>query len=166
MDKFFQIQDAIQKLHQSLKRFNHFKKETKDKKVKELLAFNLELRKIAHDNSLPRNVKGALIERYKVLKVCTNECLELLNQPQLEDSVLENLFTPDCEKVDLGNQSDYSSESEFENFTMAPKLDLGVALKLVDKFSGDADKMTNFFESVDLLMDYYDGVPEADLLKF
>lgn len=67
MDKFFQIQDAIQKLHQSLKRFNHFKKETKDKKVKELLAFNLELRKIAHDNSLPRNVKGALIERYKVL---------------------------------------------------------------------------------------------------
>ena len=61
-----------------------------------------------------------------------------------EDSVLENLFTPDCEKVDLGNQSDYSSESEFENFTMAPKLDLGVALKLVDKFSGDADKKTIF----------------------
>lgn len=49
---------------------------------------------------------------------------------------------------------------------MTTRLDLGIALKLVEKFNGEAEKLTSCFEAVDLLKDYYSDVPEADLLKF
>lgn len=49
---------------------------------------------------------------------------------------------------------------------MAPKLDLSLALKLVRPFDGSVTELTRYIESVELLKDYADDVPEAAILKF
>lgn len=62
--------------------------------------------------------------------------------------------------------SDLLIEEKLKKLEMPPKLDLGIALKLVEKFNGEAEKLTSCFEAVDLLKDYYADVSEADLLIF
>lgn len=49
---------------------------------------------------------------------------------------------------------------------MPPKLDLGLAIKVVKPFDGTATNLQNWKESVELLQDYAEGVAEATLLKF
>lgn len=39
MDRFFEVEDAIFKLHQSLKKFSNFKVETKERKAADLKKF-------------------------------------------------------------------------------------------------------------------------------
>lgn len=57
-------------------------------------------------------------------------------------------------------------EEKLKKLEMPQKLDLGIALKLVEKCNGEAEKLTSCFEAVDLLKDYYADVPEADMLNF
>lgn len=52
--------------------------------------------------------------------------------------------------------------AKLEIFKMPPKLVLSISLKLVDKFNGEADKLAGFFETIELLKDYSEGVVEID----
>lgn len=47
-----------------------------------------------------------------------------------------------------------------------PKLDLGLALKLVAKFEGESLQLGNFLETVDLLKEYSEGVSDGEMIKF
>lgn len=49
---------------------------------------------------------------------------------------------------------------------MSPKLDLSLALKVVQPFDGTVTKLTSYIEGVELLQDYSEGVPEDKLIKF
>lgn len=49
---------------------------------------------------------------------------------------------------------------------MSAKLDLSLALKLVKPFDGSVTQLTSYMESVELLSEYSEGVPEASILKF
>lgn len=49
---------------------------------------------------------------------------------------------------------------------MAPKLDIQLAIKLVKPFDGTTTLLNAYIESVELLMDYAEGVEEKDILKF
>lgn len=163
MENYFKIEDAIIKLHQNLKKFSNFSVKTRKAKILELNVLKEELKEILRSRKFDREFQAILIKRYKYLRELVNESIVKLKGDALDESVLENLF--EQRESEISNLSENSSENEeFEN--MPPKLDIGTALKLVDKFGGEAEKLTGFFETLDLLKDYNEGVPEADLLKY
>ena len=47
-----------------------------------------------------------------------------------------------------------------------PRLDLNLAIKLIDKYNGEAEKLAGFFETIDLLKDYSEGVVEMEIIRF
>ena len=53
-----------------------------------------------------------------------------------------------------------------EPFTMTAKLDISLALKLVKPFDGTNTLINPYIESVELLLDYAEKVPEVDIVKF
>lgn len=170
---FFVIEDAIFKVHRNLQKFKDYKDETKQKKVVHLNELKEQLKSIIKDSTINFETRLSLLERDKHLRKKVYECLKNLKRSPLETTLLENQSILVTKKQDSREESEDSEnsdsfeESEFEDqFKMPPKLDLGTALKLVDKFSGDAEKLASFFETLDLLKDYNEGVPEVDLLKF
>lgn len=51
-------------------------------------------------------------------------------------------------------------------YKMVKPLDLGITLKIVEKFSGESLELGHFLETLDLLKTYSPEVPEADILVF
>lgn len=152
MDRFFQIEDAILKLHSNLRKYSDYATATKQIKIDTLINLNKELKEIVTKNKFDTELQNSLIARYRQLKEFINEGIERLNGNILDDSILENLFIQE----EFGQQV----------INMAQKIDLSIALRLVDKFNGEADRLLGFFETIDLLKDYSDGVPDAELIKF
>lgn len=146
MEELLKIQDDILRLQTQIKKNRKYSKETKEKKIYELLAHKNQFRTILEENKFNFNETDfiALVERYKTLKIIINESLELLS----------------------GNIEGDSTDSDKEKTKMPEKLDVSLAIKLVDKYEGDPVRLLNFIESVNLLKQYSTGVPEADIIGF
>lgn len=106
MDEFFRIEDAIFKLHLSLKKYNKFKTETKNEKVKNLVILKNNLREIVKNSSVDYVSRQHLFARYKKLRAVIHDCLDLLDSP-LDESFLGNLFIPEKEG-EAQNSEDYT----------------------------------------------------------
>lgn len=186
MDKFFEIQDAIIKLHQNLKKFKTFKSSTRKSKISELLRLKEELKTIIQRKTIDQETRSVLTGRYNQLRIKVKEGISILKGKTLEDTTFHDTEeTEGNEEEDVEEQedeedqdveetneeeseedeSDYSTDSIPEK-EMPPKLDLGLALKVVHPFDGAVTNLTAYIESVELLQDYAEGVPEADILKF
>lgn len=186
MDRFFEVQDAIIKLHQNLTKFKKYKKATRKQKILELLELKSELKDTILKRNLPKEVILTLTKRYKHIRAIVNESVTILQGKSLENTAIdlsipnENEEESDDEeqqeeeqeeeKEELEEESEFNScsESEIESETeMAnQKLDISLALKLVEKYNGEAPKLASFFEAIELLKDYSEGVAEAEILKF
>lgn len=186
MDKFFEIEDGIRKLHTHIIKNKAHALRTRKAKVKTLKELIHELKSIVLEARKTTN-EIPLRKRYVVLKNLSRDCIKILHEKPLDVTSLEEnqgkieIEEEEEEIVDeeeeLEEESEQeldeetsgeSSEGEFEDQTenMPPKLDLNTALKLVDKYGGEAEKLTGFFESMDLLKDYSDGVDDGDVIKF
>lgn len=68
----------------------------------------------------------------------------------------------------MNNKDESEKDETIDESVMAlqVKLDLGLAIKLVDKYDGDSTKLSNFLENVELLQTYSAGVPVADIINF
>lgn len=110
-----------------------------------------------------KKVRVNLSKQYRDLRVIINDCIKLLKSSNKKDLSIQKIISEESD-----SEEDHSESSDGEETLpkMAPKLDLGTALKLVDKFNGEAEKLSSFFETLDLLKDYNDGVPEIEILKF
>lgn len=99
-------------------------------------------------------------------------CEDISNQANYIIQKFENKLT--LEEVEdfqqklnsLKNQLDNLICEKIKKLEMPPKLDLSLALKLVKPFDGSVTELTRYIESVELLKDYADDVPEATILKF
>lgn len=168
MDEFLQIADKVNKFHNSLKKYCRFRPETKQIKIVELKILKDNAKRILRSKSLDESVQLVLFQRYKTLSRTINECLELLKEQQLEESNLQDLFEEGKVEEEIGEEEEEEESEPFcevENFTMAA-LDLGLALKIIDKFNGDSLELGHFLETVDLLKAYSANVPEANLITF
>lgn len=131
------------------------------------------MKAIVRDSSIEFASRIHLFSRYKKLRAVIHDCLKILQAP-LDESTLGNLFSSEVEsqekELDETDSTENSgeSESEFEEefARMAPKLDLSLALKVVQPFDGTVTKLTSYIEAVELLQDYCEGVPEDKLIKF
>lgn len=183
MDKFFTKGDRLLNLHKNLKKSKTYTKTTRNNKVKLIKEILTELKEVVITS---KNYEQRIqyLSRYRHLKKIARECIQILKSPQLERTTLEgNIETEEeqnNEDVNDENEdeengkdeeleedkSDSSIDPESEEEEMPPKLDLGLALKVVHPFDGAVTKLTAYIESVELLQDYAEGVPEADILKF
>ena len=127
------------------------------------------------------NKPRPLIDQYQELRTLIVDTILLLKGERPEDTLAPNakilekeeeVDSEEEEEVDFEEEEKYESleslnsylEGEFD--TMALKLDIGLALKLVKPFDGNVTMLTAYIESVELLLDYAEGVPAADILKF
>lgn len=147
MEELFKIQDNILRLQIQIKKNRNYTKETKEKKIEELVSSKNKFKLILNENKFNFNEKdfNALVERYKSLKIIVEQTIELLN----------------------GDDESDSSGSE-EKFEMPDevKFNISLAIKLVDKYEGDPTKLLNFIENINLLKQYSTGVPEAEIISF
>ena len=164
MDRFLQIADEINQVEISLKKFSKFKPETRTLKIDKLLTFKLECKEILGNKELNEDVRFILIAKYKNLREIIHNCIKILkgNKPKSEEEIEEE--EEEAEEEDEESAESFLSPDEE---TMANnKLDLNLALKLVEKFHGEAEKLSGLFEAIELLKDYSEGVPEAEIIKF
>ena len=177
MDEFFKTQDAIQKLHQNLKKNARYTRATKHNKIKTLLELKTELKQSIQKLCLSQK-STPLIKKYQELRGIIVESILILKGENL-DSTLgpgeksiaiteEEIASDEVEEGEEEYESleslDSNSDSEFQ--TMAPKLDLSLALKVVKPFDGCVTDLTRYIENVELLKDYAEEVPEAAILEF
>lgn len=145
MDELFQIYDSILLLHSNIKKNRNITKSTKKKK--KLLVLKNKFKSILIESKYNYTASdlNALVDRYKKLKVIANEAIKLLNGTEESDST--------------GSEDKYEMAEE-------NKLDITLAIKLVDRFDGDTTKLLNFIENVNLLKDYSTDVPDNDIISF
>lgn len=161
MDTFFQLQDAVLKLHNNVKKCSNYSDPTKKTKIRELNYLKEELKNNIKSGKFSKDLLPNLVKRYKHLRQLINESIIKLKGDALDETLLGNLFDPN----DSQNfSSDSSSDDELEN--MPPKLDLNIALKVVKSFDGSAVNLQSYIESIELLKDYSEGVTPAELIKF
>lgn len=164
MDRFLSIVDELHQVEISLKKFSKFKPETKKAKTNKLLAFKQECKEILEHKELSEEVRSILITKYKNIRETVHHCIKILKgkNPESEEYIEEQEVV---EEEESGSVESLDSDSEGESSTMAT-LDLSLALKIVDKFSGDSLELGHFLETVDLLKAYSQGVAEANILVF
>ena len=102
-------------------------------------------------------------KRYKKLKTIAIECLTLL-KGDLNLTITEN------DPRDIGDEDDDKesnlSEISQKTITMAHKIDLGVAIRVVDKYDGDAASLQSWLDNVDVLRADDPEVPEVSFITF
>lgn len=188
MEKFFEAGDVLQKLLANLKKKSNYTEHTKLKKVDDIEDLLKNLKKIIIKSKNSKDQKF-FKTRYLQLKGIARQCLKLLKANQLDrtetefdEANLEHQTTTTEQENSSSSSDEYediksdfnSNSEEEENETdeeeeldnMAPKLDLSLALKVVKPFDGSAQKLMGYIESVELLTDYAEGVPEATIIKF
>ena len=147
-----------------------------------MLQYKEKLELLIDKTSLSEDVQHSLTQKFKTLKERIHECIKILKGKPLEEKSPADLSTPEeKDRVSSSEEEEKEEASEEENFSslesldsksedeipkMAPKLDIGLALKLVKPFDGNVTVLTSYIESVELLFDYVEDVPGVDILKF
>lgn len=178
MDTFFKQGDKLNSLLNNLKKNSKITPQGKTKK-EELIAGILSNLKLIISETKNKEVKQHLKHRYLKLKGVANQCYKILKStetpPELELTLAsEEVIEEECKQEEEEEEEDSieeeanetEEEEEEEDFAMAPKLDISLALKLVEKFNGTPERLTILFEQITLLREYSEGVSDEDVLKF
>lgn len=189
MDRFLEINDVVSKLHQNLKKNNKFKSQTRKAKICELLELKGELKSITLDTNLHKEVRKSLAKNYKVVKEKIQNCILLLKGIKLEETILdegeveesneqeEENTEEEVEEEEVEEENTEEEDTEEENTEeedteeeedpiMAHKIDLGVAIRVVDKYDGDAATLQSWLDNVEVLRADDPEVPEANFIGF
>lgn len=161
MEEFFVLVDQITSIHLSLKKFATFTVATKQAKINQIKTIQADLKKIIKHRQIGAEARAFLIKRYRLLGPKFAECFNLLKVAKNSEENTDE-ETSDEESAE---ETDFSDIGEEEN-KMPPKLDLNVALKVVKPFDGSAINLQSYIESIELLKDYAEEVPEGDIVKF
>lgn len=147
MEKIFLINDRILHLQSNVKKYRNYTKATREEKINELYKLKNDLRIIISKNKheFSEIDYNSLVSRYKKIQTIVKDTVKLLQ----------------------GRKGSDSTESE-EIFEMPSegKLDISLAIKLIERFDGDSTKLLNFIENVNLLQSYSTGVPIPDIISF
>lgn len=178
MDRFFIITDIIAKRYVSLKKHASFSANTTKIKVLELINLKEELKVLVTDKRFDSETRKILTIRYGLLREQINECIKLLTGKTLNTTVDSSTEEEDEKEEEEAeeevldklaqeflNASD-SDLSDGEELKMPPKLDLNIALKVVKPFDGSAINLQSYIESIELLSDYAEEVPQDEIIKF
>lgn len=184
MDRFFDIQDVIIKIHQGLKKFNKYKAATRREKILGLIKLKEELKQIIDDKKLSKGVRKSLKTRYKNLREKIYESIKILKGKALDETVegssgekVEENTEEEVEEEEVEEENSEEEDTEEENTEeedteeeedpiMAHKIDLGVAIRVVDKYDGDAATLQSWLDNVEVLRADDPEVPEANFMGF
>lgn len=110
-------------------------------------------------------LRDTLIKKRAYCEGIFNQALDIIHKSGNKLQVIE--FEDYIVKLNvLRKQLDQLITEKLKKLEMAPKLDLSLALKLVKPLDGSVIELTRYIESVVLLRDYAEDVPEAAILKF
>ena len=169
MERYLLLEDEIRKILTNIEKKSSFSTKSANNYREKLVFLQSELKSHILKTEELRNNRD-IIARYRGIKEKIALGLEKILVQRLDET--EGLENPSEQETD---KESVEEESEEDNFTDIEEeeeaeamatLDLNLALKVVEKFSGDSLELGHFLETVDLLKTYSQGVSDANILVF
>lgn len=166
MDIFFDLGDTLNRILINLKKNKNLTNENKARKEKDILNILKNLKKVLLHSQGTKDA-AILSARYLVLKNIARKCLQLMEKGSLEKTQLEE---SENEQEETENEEETTTESDTDTEPnpekMTTTLDLSLAMKVIDKYTGDPSGLSLFIDTIELLREYSQTVPEATIIKF